>query len=71
MHGFGVGNSSSSFAPSEGKDVGFGGPAADELAKAEGTGQVSHLCPSGGLGIMPYPSDGQKRWGGFVPVWLV
>lgn len=71
MHGFGVGNSSPSFAPSEGKDVGFGGPAGGARAKAEGTGQFSCLCPSGGLGVMPYPSDGQKRWGGCVPVWLV
>lgn len=71
MHGFGVGNSSSSFAPSEGKDVGFGGPTAGELAKAEGTGQVGCLCPSRGLAVMSYPSDRQKSWGGFVPVWLV
>lgn len=71
VHGFGLGNSSSSSAPSEGKDVGFGGPAASKLAKAEGTGQVGRLCPSGGLGVMLYSSEGQKRWGGFVPVWLV
>lgn len=71
MHSFGVENSSLSFAPGEGKGVGFGGPAAGKLAKAEGTGQVGRLCPSGGLGVMLYPSDGQKRWGGFVPVWLV
>lgn len=35
VHGFGLENTSSSFAPSERKDVGFGGPAAGELAKAE------------------------------------
>lgn len=46
MHGFGLGNSSSSFACSEGEDMGFDGPAAGELAKAEGTGQVGCLCPS-------------------------
>lgn len=34
MHGFGLENTSSSFAPSERKDMGFGGPAAGELAKA-------------------------------------
>lgn len=71
MHGFGMGNSSLYFAPGEGKDVGFGGPAAGELAKAEGRGQVGCLCAFGGLGVVLYPSDGQKRWGGFVPVWLV
>lgn len=35
VHGFGLENTSSSFAPSERKDMGFGGPAAGELAKAE------------------------------------
>lgn len=37
-----------SFALSGRKDIGFGGPAAGELAKAEGVGQVRHICPSGG-----------------------
>lgn len=45
MHGFGLQNTSSSFALGEGKDMSFGEPAAGELAKV---GQVRHLCPSGG-----------------------
>lgn len=49
MHGFGPGKSSSSFALSEGEDMGLDGPAAGELAKAEGTGQVGCLCLSEGL----------------------
>lgn len=48
MHGFGLGNASSSFAPRERKDMGFGAPAAGELAKAGGVGQARPICPSGG-----------------------
>lgn len=48
MHGFGLENASSSFVPRERKDMGFGAPAAGELAKAEGVGQVRPICPSGG-----------------------
>lgn len=47
VHGFGLENASSSFAPRERKDMGFGAPAAGELAKAEGVGQVRPICPSG------------------------
>lgn len=46
MHSFVLENASFSFASSERKDMGFGGPAAGELAKAEGVGQVRHICPS-------------------------
>lgn len=48
MHGFGLQNASSSFAPRERKDMGFGAPAAGVLAEAEGVGQVRPICPSGG-----------------------
>lgn len=48
MLGFGLESASSSFAPRERKDVGFGAPAAAELAEAEGVGQVRPISPSGG-----------------------
>lgn len=44
--------------------MGFGGPAAGEVAKAQGVGQVRHICPSGGNAT----PKGQKRHGDFVPV---
>lgn len=37
------------------------------LLKQREQGKVSCLCASGGVGVMLYPSDRQKRWGGFVP----
>lgn len=43
VHGFVPENASSSFTSDERKDMGFGGPAAGELARAEGVGQVRHL----------------------------